>query len=382
MAGVERIKQMASLIPKERIARLQLIRSQNIGPVTFKMLLTRFGSAVEALNHLPELNRRAGGRRITIYSAKKALEEMEKLKALGGAFVMIGDEDYPPLLESLDHSPPVLSVLGFTHLLKRRGVAIIGTRHASASALTLCAQMAYDISREDLTIISGLALGIDTKAHHASLKNGTIAVVAGGLDVIYPPQNEDLFHKICESGCVVSEMTLGQKPRAQHFPRRNRIISGLALLCVIVEAPLRSGAMITARIAAEQGRLVCAVPGSPMDPRSHGANQLLRDGATLVENGEDVLRELAPLLQDHVFEAKHKPAFTDKMADFSPKRQDYDDILSLLSPTPAQLDQLIRLSNKPSAIVNVILNDLEIAGRVHRDLGNRVSLLAQKENIV
>ena len=355
----------------ERLDRLRLIRSENVGPATFRLLLKRFRSASEALTHLPELSRRAGGRKVKICPRARAEIEMEKLGALGGEWVMIGDGAYPETLGALDHAPPVLAVLGHAHLLQSHCIAIVGTRNASAAALAITKDIAGNV--ENHIIVSGLALGIDTAAHQASLRQGTIAVLAGGVDVVYPPQNQRLYEQICDMGCIISEMPLGEQPRAQHFPRRNRIISGLSLATVIIEAPVRSGAMITARTAAEQGRLVCAVPGSPIDPRARGANRLLRDGATLVENSEDILREIAPLVQRGLAEPQRP--FTPIPSD-APQAEmsDYDALVALLGPTAVPLDDVIRLSGKPASLVNVILTDLEIAGRVHRDFGNRISL--------
>jgi DNA processing protein len=357
---------------RERLARLQLIRSQNVGPATFRLLIDRFGSAEIALEQLPELNTRAGGRKIRVCSKARAEQENEQLEKLSGTFVMLGDEDYPEGLSLLEHEPPVLAVLGHRHLLKKHSIGIVGTRNASAAALALTKTIAGEI--ENYIVVSGMALGVDKQAHQASLKSGTIAVLAGGVDVLYPPENEKLYQQIIEMGCVVSEMPLGEVPRARHFPRRNRIISGLSLAVVIVEAPMRSGAMITARTAAEQGRLVCAVPGNPLDPRTKGTNQLLRDGATLVESSEDILREVAPLTQLHLAETRNAytpppPLLTE------PAQTDYEKLLDLLGPTSMPLDEIIRLSDLPAHFVNAIVADLEIAGRVHRDLGNKISIL-------
>ena len=364
---------MSELSQAERLDRLRLIRSQNVGPATFRILLRRFGSAERSLAELPALSRRAGGRRIKICPKAVAEAEMEKLTQIGGQFMMIGDGDYPETLGTLDHAPPVLSFLGHGHIMKKTCVAIVGTRHASASAQSLARKLAAGIGAEDHVIVSGMALGIDTMAHEASLTSGTIAVLAGGVDVVYPPQNRGLYEQICATGCVVSEMRFGETPRAQHFPRRNRIISGLSLASVIVEAPVRSGAMITARMAGEQGRLVCAVPGSPMDPRAKGTNRLIREGATLVETSEDVLREIAPLIHEPLAEERSL-YMDDNILDLpDPTEDDYERITSLLSPTPTSVDDIVRLSDLPTSLVNVIVTDLELAGRVHRDLGNLVS---------
>lgn len=356
----------------ERLARLQLIRSQNIGPATFRLLIERFGSAQEALINLPDLSRRAGGRKITICSKARAEDEIEKLQKAGGQFVMLGDANYPENLSLLDNEPPVLSVLGHPHVLRQKSIGVVGTRNASAAAMAITKNIVSDI--DDYIIVSGLALGIDTVAHREALTSGTVAVLAGGVDVIYPPENAGLYHKIIETGCVVSEMPFGESPRSQHFPRRNRIISGLSLAVLVVEAPLRSGAMITARTANEQGRIVCAVPGSPLDPRARGTNKLLRDGAVLVETSDDLLQEINQLTQPTLAEREsdyQKPPPIKVELD----KNDYEKIIQLLGPTPTMLDEIIRMSGSSAHFVNVIIMDLEIAGRIHRDLGNKISIL-------
>ncbi len=356
------------ILDKERMSRLRLIRSQNVGPATFRLLLERFGTAEVALEHLPELSARAGGRRrIRICAQARVEQEAEKLAKLGGRFIMLGDADYPEGLSLLEHEPPVLSVLGRGDLLRANNIAIVGTRNASGTALMLTRKIARELS--GYVVVSGLALGIDTEAHRASLSNGTIAVLAGGVDVLYPPENGKLYDEIKEVGCVVSEMPLGEQPNSRHFPRRNRVISGLSLLVVVVEAPKRSGAMITARAAAEQGRLVCVCPGSALDPRAKGTNQLLRDGATLVESAEDILREIEPLTRLHLADRsavyrKPPPLLTE------PNKGDYETLLTFLSEHALPRDELMRLSGENPHFVNVMLTDLEIAGRVHRNIDN------------
>lgn len=358
---------------KERLARLQLIRSQNVGPAIFRNLIRRFSSAEKALAALPDLSRRAGGRKITICSAARAEREAEQLEKIGGKFVMLGDEDYPETLSLLEHEPPVLSVLGHPHLLRKNTIGIVGTRKASAAAISFTRRIVGDL--KNFVTVSGLALGIDTAAHEASLKQGTIAVLAGGVDVLYPPENKGLYEKIAATGCLVSEMAFGQKPLSQHFPRRNRIISGLSLAVLIVEAPLRSGAMITARTAAEQGRLVCAVPGSPLDPRTKGTNKLLREGATLVESAEDILREVSPIVHFHLAESTPPYKAPKPITMEEPTKNDYEKLVEILSPTSVPLDDIIRISGQSPQIVNIMLADLELAGRIHRDWGNKISIL-------
>jgi len=280
----------------ERLAWLRLARTNNVGPVTFAQLIARFGS---------RFGRRGGSapagtarRRQEFRPAAKgdAVHELEHLGKLGGRLVAACEPDFPLGLAVLDPPPPLISVIGRTHLLQQDMVAIVGARNASALARKFAQILARDLGDAGLVIASGLARGIDSAAHEAGLEHGTVAVVAGGVDIIYPPENEALYRAIAERGAVISEMRLGEAPQARHFPRRNRLISGLSRGVVVVEAAERSGSLITANYALEQNREIFAVPGSPLDPRARGANRLIRDGATLTEGAHDVLAVLRPIL--------------------------------------------------------------------------------------
>jgi DNA processing protein len=356
----------------EQIARLRLIRSDNIGPVTFRHLLARFGDARRALEALPDLTRRGGGRPPRIATAAEAEAELRAIAAFGAEPLFWGLAPYPRLLSEIDDAPPVLAAKGRFELLHRPAVAMVGARNASAAAIRFARGMACDLAGEGFAVVSGLARGIDSAVHAGALDGGTIAVVAGGLDIVYPPENRDLFERICADGLVVAEQPIGVEPQARHFPRRNRIISGLSLGTVIVEAAPRSGSLITARFAGEQGREVMAVPGSPLDPRAQGCNLLIRDGATLVQCAADVVESIRPSTFGSVAPS------ADRLFD-QPVAADVDDgdrsaILRLLGPVPVPIDELVRLTGLPPAAVQTVLLELELAGRLVRHAGARVAL--------
>ncbi|MBL4721274.1 MAG: DNA-protecting protein DprA [Alphaproteobacteria bacterium] len=381
--------QTAALSESERLDRLRLIRSQNVGPVTFRQLIERFGSGSAALEALPNLARR-GGRRggLKICSAAAARQEFEQMRALGGRHMVIGDPDFPIALAAISDAPPTLCLLGDSTLLNRRIIAVVGARNASTNGRRFAEHLSRDLGRADLVIGSGLARGADAAAHTGALATGTIAVVAGGADVIYPRENTDLYEQICEHGLVVSEQPPGVEPLARHFPRRNRIISGLALGVVVIEAAARSGSLITARLAGEQGREVFAVPGSPLDPRAKGPNKLIRDGAILLESAADVLDALPPLGQGEFSEFKtggYQPPLTRQDGAKPTEGPDLenarDAILEHLGPAPTRLDDLIRGSDYPINIWSLILLELELAGRLERHPGGAVSLLASLSDV-
>ena len=285
----------AVLSPTERLAWLRLTRTENVGPVTFHQLIARFGTAAAALEALPEIVRRGGrAKPLAVFASSEAERELEAAERLGAHLVAQSEPDYPPALAAIEDAPPLLTMKGRKELATRRGVAVVGARNASANGRRLAHDVAAGLGEAGLIVISGLARGIDAAAHQGSLGTGTLAVLAGGIDAIYPEENRSLHEAIAERGLLVAEMPVGTVPQARHFPRRNRIISGIALGVLVVEAAERSGSLITARFALEQGREVFAVPGSPLDPRAKGTNRLLRDGATLVESADDILRELAP----------------------------------------------------------------------------------------
>jgi DNA processing protein len=363
----------------ERLDWLRLIRTENVGPVTFRHLLRRFGSAAAALAALPDLARRGGrAQPLKVHPKAAAEREMAELERFGGRLIGFTEPDFPAPLAAIDDSPPLLSFKGQAALLARPTLAIVGARNASANGRLIAGRLAREIGAAGYAIASGLARGIDAAAHEAALETGTVAVVAGGLDVIYPPENEALYHAIAERGALIAEMPVGTVPQARHFPRRNRLISGLSLGVVIVEAALRSGSLITARFALEQGREVFAVPGSPLDPRSAGANGLIREGALLVESAADVIAALSA--QKPPLSARDEPRFAAAPAG-DPGEQEVAAarpvLLELLSPEPVAVDELLRACPFSPAAVQTALLELELAGRLARHPGNRVSLLAQ-----
>jgi DNA processing protein len=368
-----------NLSPSERLDWLRLIRSENVGPRTFVKLLERFGSAAEALRALPDLAKRGGrARPITICPKADAEREMAAALALGCTVLAACEPGYPRYLAGIDDFPPILYARGNASLLTRSMVAMVGARNASVNGRNLTRRMAAALAGEGLVVASGLARGIDTAAHEGALSGGTVAVLAGGVDVVYPPENQRLYDDIVQMGCVVSEMPPGTAPQASHFPRRNRIVSGLALGVVVVEASLKSGSLITARMAADQGREVFAVPGHPMDPRAHGPNDLIRHGATLTESAADVLAVLNDMLRRPLAEGR-KAAFTAAAApDFAESELALarSRLLESLGPMPVTVDLLIRECQLSASVVSLVLLELELAGRLERLPGHQVALLA------
>ncbi|MDH3702760.1 MAG: DNA-processing protein DprA [Alphaproteobacteria bacterium] len=374
------------LATQERLDRLRLARSENVGPVTFRQLLGRYGSAGQALAALPDLAARGGRKRpLRINSIEAAERECEALQRLGGRHLFYGEPDYPTPLAALDDAPPALSILGDASLLARDTVAVVGARNASTNGRNFARTIAADLAEADFLVASGMARGIDAAAHAGALEHGTVAVLAGGVDVIYPKENSALYANIVAQGLVISELPCGVQPRAQHFPRRNRIISGLALGIVVVEAALRSGSLITARLAGEQGREVFAVPGSPQDPRCRGANDLIRKGAKLTESAHDVITELSAMRgarlagrRGSIFEAGALPIPEPaSAAPATPASETASTrILETLGPTPLAVDEIVRDTGfTPSEVWNILL-DLELAGRLERQPGNLVALIS------
>ena len=356
----------------DRTARLRLIRSENVGPVTFRQLLARFGSAAAAVDALPNLARRAGRGVLRIGSEPDARAEMAAVEKLGARLIFMGLAPYPARLAELEDAPPVLTALGQVALLDRPGVAIVGARNASAAGAKLARTIAHELAEAGCAVVSGMARGIDAAAHRGALPH-TIAAVAGGADVAYPPELADLQRAIGEGGLILAEQPVGTQPQARHFPRRNRVISGLSLGVVVVEAALQSGSLITARFAGEQGREVMAVPGSPLDPRALGGNGLIREGATLVQSAADVLEAVRPFTARPV---RALAAVGEPVVDYDPAPRDIDRIVSLLGPTPVGVDEVTRQSGIPAALLAIILLDLELAGRVERHAGGRIALSA------
>ncbi len=350
------------LTTAERIDWLRLARSESVGPVTFAYLIKRYAGPAEAIAALPGLARRGGrANPLAIVSTEVAAGELSAGEAFGARLVASCEAEFPPRLAALDPSPALLWVLGDSKLLARRCVAIVGARAASAAGRRFARTLAAELGEAGYVVVSGLARGIDASAHEGSLPFATIAVMAGGVDDIYPPDNASLYHQIRATGCVVSERRLGHAARAADFPRRNRIVSGLCLGVVVVEAELRSGSLITARLAGEQGREVFAVPGSPLDPRARGANDLLRQGAALVEGAEDVLRVLDPLPD---LAEPERPAFAPATspADEAPVEL-VGRVAELLSPTPSTVDDLARSAAAPIAQVLAAVMELSLAGK-------------------
>jgi DNA processing protein len=368
-----------ALTEKQRIAWLRLIRSDNVGPATFRDLINHFGSAETALAMLPELSQRGGATRaIRIAGEPDALREIETAERFGARFIGIGEPDYPPALRQIDGAPPLIAVKGNLATGTRPAVGIVGSRNASISGAKFAAMIARDCGRAGYSVISGLARGIDTAAHRASLDTGTIAAMAGGLDQPYPPENLGLLDEIWSgNGLAISEMPFGWEPRSRDFPRRNRLIAGVALGVVVVEAATRSGSLITARLASECGRLVFAVPGSPLDPRCQGTNGLLKDGAMIATSPDDVIEALAPLSQLDLFSTpvvEEPGEESDKIMKLPPDDSERSLITDALGPTPVDIDDVIRHTALSPSSVYLVLLELDIAGRLHRHPGGLVSL--------
>lgn len=352
-------------------ARLRLIRTQGIGPVTYRQLIGRFGSADAALEALPMLARRGGGKPPPIADAGAIAREMAATERAGARYLFLDDADYPRSLAEIENAPPALIVRGDVRLAHAPCVAIVGARNASAAACRFARELAHALADAGATVVSGLARGVDTAAHVGALGGGsTIGVIASGIDIGFPPENRDLQERVAGEGLLIAEQPPGTEPRARHFPYRNRIIAGLSAGTVVVEAAPKSGSLITARLAGEFGREVMAVPGSPLDPRAQGCNLLIREGATLVQNAADVLEQIRPIDA----RAVRSPAggFAGPPLEDAGDR-DRDAIVALLGPVPVPVDELIRQSGLASAVVQTVLLELELAGRLERHAGGRAS---------
>jgi DNA processing protein len=364
----------------DRIDNLRLVRTEGVGPVTYRRLIDRYRTAAAALDALPRLAH-AGGRPSppVVASTEEAERELEHTVALGGRLIFLDDPDYPPLLAMMDDAPPCLILAGEAGLAQRRCVAAVGGRNASANGQRIAETLATDLAAA-VVVVSGLARGIDTAVHVGAMRGGrTIAVIAGGIDQPYPAENADLHRRIAETHLLISESPVGTVPQARNFPRRNRIIAGLSLGVVVVEAALRSGSLITARIAQDVGREVFAVPGSPLDPRARGGNDLIRQGAMLVENAADVLDNLPlgpAVIQPRLSglgEPELPPFEESPRSEHQPEMA--SEILSLLSPEPTMVDDLVRRCHLSPSVTVAVLLELELAGRVETLSGNRVALL-------
>jgi DNA processing protein len=362
------------LSDEERRDWLRLTRSENIGPIIFDQLLQRFGTAAAALQGLPELSRKGGLRRaLAICTNTEAQSEIDRALSLGARFVAKCESDYPPLLRHIDSAPPLLCIKGRSELLAREAIAIVGSRNASANGKRLARMFAAELASAGFTIVSGLARGIDSAAHEAALSQGTVAVLANGIDVVYPPENAGLQKAIGEQGLLISEMPPGHSPRESSFPRRNRIISGVSRAVIIVEAALRSGSLITARFANEQGREIFAVPGSPLDPRSEGTNRLISEGAHLLSKSQEVVDALTPMQPRPDTSIPQATAASPEALTIEAPA--LAAILSLLGPSPTDIDDLISESGVAAQIVVAILLELELAGRIVRHGRQLVSLV-------
>ncbi len=373
------------LSDRQRLNWLRLIRTDNIGPVTFRDLILFCGSASSAIEMLPDLNIRGGSARpIRVMSMDDAERELETIERAGARLVGMGEPDYPPQLKNCEAPPPLVTIKGNAAVFNKPPVAIVGSRNASVIGARFTERLANDLGEAGFAVISGLARGIDAAAHRASLKTGTVAVLAGGLDRPYPPENLPLYRAIPEEGGVlISEMPMGAEPRSRDFPRRNRIIAGLSLGLIVVEAAERSGSLISARMAGDMGRTVFAVPGSPLDPRARGTNLLLKQGATLVTEANDVIEMLRPLAGSSAYPTDMptqpdllSPAMEDPES-YQPiaTEEQRDIVIDALGPVPTDIDTLVRHTGLDTGAIQLILLELDLAGRLHRYARNQVALV-------
>ena len=362
----------------EKLDWLRLVRSEGVGPITFFHLVRFYGGSAKALAALPELARRSGRKApIRIGTEKDAERELTAVKRAGATLLGWLEPAYPVPLAAIEDAPPLVTVRGEASLLSKRNIAIVGARNASANGRAFAERIARDLGTAEFVVASGLARGIDAAAHKGALATGTVAVLAGGIDVCYPPEHRALYDAIAAQGALVAELPPGTEPLARHFPRRNRIISGLSEGVVVVEAALRSGSLITARLAGEQGREVFAVPGSPLDPRCHGSNNLIRQGAALTESAEDVLRGLGGR---RIASTPAAALAEPDLAPLPPPAEADSDrartlLIEHLSPSPTAVDELVRQTELPPALIASALLELELAGRIERHPGNRVARL-------
>ena len=371
---------VAELDDTQRLACLRLIRSENVGPTTFRELINHCGGAQAAIDALPHLSRKAGrGKPVHICPVEKALDELETAARHGAQPIFTIEPGYPQRLAQIDFPPPLIYVRGNTELLSAPSVGIVGARQASAAGTKLASIFGRGLGRAGLIVVSGLARGIDSAAHEASLETGTVAVLAGGLDIVYPPENAGLHEQIAETGCLVSEMPCGFQPRGRDFPRRNRLISGISLGILVVEAARRSGTLTTARQAAEQNRSLFAIPGNPLDPRAEGTNFLLKNGATLVTEPSDILESLAPMtgspgefrevvMEEAVFDGPAIHPVTD------PDSGDRASVMATLGPAPVAIDDIVRATGLDIRTIRSVLIELDLAGLTERHGAQLVSL--------
>lgn len=378
----------AAITEEDYRASLRLIRTPRIGAVTYNRLITRYTSPQEALKAVPFLAKRGGGQAPKIVAEKIIDDEISQVTALGARYIFRHTPYYPPLLDQQDNAPPVLLVKGHPRLLQKPSIAMVGARNASAAACRLAHDLASELTEKGYPVISGLARGIDTAAHQGAGTDKTIAVIAGGLDSFYPPENQELQRDISENGLVVTEMPPATEPKARHFPARNRIIAGIAVGVLVVEAAPKSGSLITARLATEIGREVMAIPGFPMDARSQGCNQLIREGATLIQNSDQIIESISVLAEifqnpsERTPDAPRFSALENGTIDYRPSNQmpdvsakDREKIHNLIGAAPVSINELIRQSGLENAIIQTILLEMELAGRLESHAGGRISLL-------
>lgn len=383
-----------TLNDEQRLNWLRLIRSENVGPATFRDLINHFRSAGAALEALPELTAKNNtGRRIKIASRESAERELDAAQRCGARFIGMGEPDYPSILRNIDYPPPLLCIRGNTDTFKKTSIAIVGSRNASISGIKLTSRFASELGHAGFVIVSGLARGIDTSAHKHSLETGTVAVFAGGIDTIFPEENTSLARSIIDNdGLLVSEMPVGLKPRSQDFPKRNRLIAGLCEATLVIEAAKRSGSLISARLANEAGRGVFAIPGSPLDPRSEGANWLIKQGATLATNPQDIIDDILVTTertnkldeaddlfsyQEDAFE-QAKDGNLEGSATSTMEKSNAEvreRIEAALGPSPVEIDDIIRFANATPGQVQMVIVELSLAGKIERHSGNRVSII-------
>lgn len=372
--------QYPSLAAQKPLDVLRLIRTPNVGPITFFQLIRRFGTAAEALAALPELSIR-GGRKAPLAACPLANAEAEMAAAekFGARMILYGAADYPRLLTAISDPPPVISVSGHAHLWQKNVIAMVGARNASAGGCQFAGRLARELGDAGFVVASGLARGIDSFAHKGALKSGTVGVIAGGIDTVYPPENEALYAQMRESGAIISEQPFGMAPFSGAFPGRNRIIAGMSIGTVVVEASPKSGSLITARFAMENNREVFAVPGSPLDPRSKGCNQLIRQGANMVESAADIIQGVAHLSAAHLQE-NPPMTYTQAPGEAAPDDSELARarliLLEKLGVTPVSVDELIEQCDTSAGSVATVLLELELAGRVKRSPGNKVYSVA------
>ena len=357
----------------ERLARLRLIRTPHVGPVSWHQLMSRFGSGVAALEALPDLVLRGGAGKARIAALEVAEREIERVAGLGARHVFSDEDEYSPMLREVESAPPAVIVRGDTAMLRRPCVAIVGARNASAIACRFARQLAADLATRDVTVVSGLARGVDTAAHIGALGGATAGVIASGIDIAFPPENAALQEKIASDQLLIAEQPPGAEPLARHFPARNRIIAGIAHGTVVIEAAPKSGSLITARRAGDYGREVMAVPGSPLDPRAQGCNLLIREGATLIQTVDDVIEAVGPIDARMVREPVQR--FTPAAAPADAGEGERRSLIDLLGPTPVAVDELVRQSGQDASTVQLVLLELELAGRVERHAGAKISLV-------